>query len=128
MRIRPAIKRCFYTFIKRRPMTRKVKKPVSRKKPKLPGYPHYPASEDIYSRETEETEADPENPAQKKAPNENPDGINEKDFVDDVSGSDLDVPGSENDKPDDLADDDEENNYYSLGGDNHHGQEEQKDS
>jgi hypothetical protein len=109
-------------------MTRKVKNPSSRKKPKLPGYPHYPAGEDIYSQEKEETDVDPENPAQKKAPNENPDDINEKDFADDVSGSDLDVPGSEDDKPDDLADDDEENNYYSLGGDNHHGQEEQKDS
>ena len=38
----------------------------------------------------------------------------------DVSGADLDVPGSEDDDLDEEAgDEDEENNTYSLGGDNH---------
>jgi hypothetical protein len=36
------------------------------------------------------------------------------------TGSDLDVPGSEDDDADEAAgSEDEENNYYSLGGDNH---------
>lgn len=45
---------------------------------------------------------------------------NEKDFDEDISGDDVDVPGSELD--DDLervGSEDEENNYYSLGGDDH---------
>jgi hypothetical protein len=37
-----------------------------------------------------------------------------------LSGSDLDVPGAEDDNPDEESgDEDEENNTYSLGGDNH---------
>ena len=42
------------------------------------------------------------------------------DFSDDVSGKDLDVPGSEPDDESELkGTEDEENNYYSLGGDDH---------
>jgi len=42
------------------------------------------------------------------------------DFTDDVSGSDLDTPGSElDDELELIGSEDEENNYYSLGGDNH---------
>jgi len=45
----------------------------------------------------------------------------------DISGADLDVPGSEDDDRDEaLGEEDEENNYYSLGGDNHENQEENK--
>ena len=45
---------------------------------------------------------------------------NEKDFVEDQSGSDLDVPGSElDDEQEKIGSEDEENNYYSLGGDGH---------
>lgn len=45
----------------------------------------------------------------------------------DISGTDLDVPGSEDDDRDEaLGEEDEENNYYSLGGDNHEAQEENK--
>ena len=45
---------------------------------------------------------------------------NEKDFNDDVTGSDLDIPGSEFDEDEELIGiEDEENNYYSLGGDDH---------
>ncbi len=37
-----------------------------------------------------------------------------------MSGSDLDVSGSElDDQQESLVSKDEENNYYSLGGDNH---------
>jgi hypothetical protein len=55
-----------------------------------------------------------------KFPNENSGTMNEKDFEDDMSGDDLDVPGSELDDPmEKIGSEDEENNYYSLGGDNH---------
>lgn len=43
---------------------------------------------------------------------------NEKDFEDDVSGNDLDVPGSDlDDAQEEIGSEDEENNYYSIGGD-----------
>jgi hypothetical protein len=84
-----------------------------------PGYPVYPPSQDIYSKET-------------KAANLNPDGSseiadaapgtkwNEEDYDSTLSGDDLDVPGSENeDKEETPGSEDEENNYYSLGGDDH---------
>lgn len=46
----------------------------------------------------------------------------------DLSGSDLDVPGSEDDDAnEDIGEEDEENNFYSLGGDLHEAQEEAKE-
>lgn len=105
-------------------MPKRVKNPVNRKKNKLPGYPRYPDSEDIYSREKEESDLDPENPSVKKAPNPEPDHRNEKDFVEDVSGGDLDVPEVDSETAKISVDEDEENNHYSLGGDNHHNLEE----
>jgi hypothetical protein len=86
------------------------------------GYPLYPETEDIYGKCHKERWINPEDPARAKEPFEIlKTGINnEKDFMEDVSGSDLDIPGSELD--DDLefiGSEDEENNYYSLGGDNH---------
>lgn len=105
-------------------MSKKIKE-AGEKKDKFPGYPIYPESEDIYNNETEETDLDPENPALKKAPNEKPDQKNEKDFLQDVSGGDLDIPGSElDDAQENTGSEDEENNHYSLGGDNHHTLEE----
>ncbi len=54
-----------------------------------------------------------------------PDALNEKSFKDDLSGDDLDVPGSELDDDEEaVGSEDEENNYYSLGGDNHNDLEE----
>jgi hypothetical protein len=42
------------------------------------------------------------------------------DFNEDISGSDLDVPGSElDDELEEIGSEDEENNYYSLGSDDH---------
>jgi hypothetical protein len=42
-----------------------------------------------------------------------------------VTGEDLDVPGADQDDPnEDIGEEDEENNYYSLGGDNHENLEE----
>jgi hypothetical protein len=93
----------------------------------LPGYPPYPPTEDIYGKCQKDRKTDPEDPAHVKVTAQNiKTGINnEKDFDEDLSGGDLDVPGSELD--DDLeitGSEDEENNYYSLGGDDHNDLEE----
>jgi len=81
------------------------------------GYPKYSAKDDIYNKNKEEADLDPENISKTKSPNEKP---NEKDSGEIVTGSDLDVPGSElDDAQEDIGSEDEENNYYSLGGDNH---------
>ena len=95
----------------------------------LPGYPIYPASEDIYSKSEEEKDIDPEDISKIKDLNENDkDGSSrEKDFNDDISGRDLDIPGSElDDKLEDIGSEDEENNYYSIGGDDHDNLDEDK--
>lgn len=86
------------------------------------GYPSYPASEDIYSKFMEEKDIDPENISKTKdsAEKYRVGTANEKDFNDDFSGSDLDIPGSElDDGQEIIGSEDEENNYYSLGGDDH---------
>lgn len=89
-------------------------------KPKFPGYTEKPASEDVYQKWTEESELDPNDLNKKKAPNEVPHTQNEKSFSDDMSGDDLDVPGSElDDQQEEIGSEDEENNYYSIGGDAH---------
>ena len=95
----------------------------------FPGYPLYPASEDIYNKSINEEDINPEDISKKKESNENDTtgANNEKDFTDDVSGSDLDIPGAElDDKQEIVGSEDEENNLYSLGGDNHNDLEEDK--
>jgi len=59
---------------------------------------------------------------------EDGDPLNEDSSLsDDMTGEDLDVPGSSDDDADEnIGEEDEENNYYSLGGDLHEGQEENK--
>ncbi len=89
----------------------------------LPG--NYDASEDIYRQNLVEKEVDPEDTSRRKEQNTTAEGWNSKDFADDVSGSDLDVPGAElDDEWENVGAEDEENNYYSLGGDNHNDLEE----
>ncbi len=95
----------------------------------LPGYPLYPASEDIFSKSKEEGNINPEDISKTKELNENikTGKNNEKDFVEDQSGNDLDVPGSElDDEQEKIGSEDEENNYYSLGGDGHNDLDEDK--
>lgn len=93
----------------------------------FPGYPLYPDSEDIFKKSKEETDLNPEDPSKKKATNETADEMNHKSFEQDMSGDDLDVPGSElDDQQEKIGSEDEENNYYSLGGDNHNDLEEDK--
>jgi hypothetical protein len=93
----------------------------------LPGYPLYPAGEDIYNKLDEETEIDPEDISQLKSTNEKdePREGTDKNFYDKEAGSDLDVPGNEADeKENNAGSEDEENNFYSLGGDDHNDLEE----
>ena len=85
---------------------------------------NYPPSEDIYIMGKEESEIDPEDISKKKT-FEKTSKNNEKSFEEDMSGSDLDIPGAEFDNWQvDISNEDEENNYYSIGGDNHHNLEE----
>ena len=93
----------------------------------LPGYPDYPANEDIYNKFKEEAEINPEDIALKKVANDNSFKNNQKNFIEDKSGSDLDIPGAElDDEQEKIGNEDEENNYYSLGGDNHNDLDESK--
>ncbi|MDZ4751835.1 MAG: hypothetical protein SGI87_09495 [Flavobacteriales bacterium] len=94
---------------------------------KFPGYPKYPVSEDIFNHDKEEKDINPEDISKTKEPNELPGTRNEKDFNEDKSGKDLDVPGSElDDKQEINGNEDEENNFYSIGGDNHNDLDERK--
>lgn len=89
---------------------------ASAKKESLPGYPLYPDNEDIYNRDKEEEDLDPENISEKKPLNEKDKKFNQKTFKQDKTGGDLDIPGSElDDEQEDIGSEDEENNYYSLG-------------
>ncbi len=84
------------------------------------GYPSASFELDINSKLKEETEIDPENITEKKSSEIDLNGTNEKNYTDDYSASDLDIPGSELDDDDEaIGSEDEENNHYSLGGDNH---------
>lgn len=66
----------------------------------LPGYPVYPAGEDIFNHSKEED-------------------INLEDESM-ISSDGLDVPGADlDDEAEAIGSEDEENNYYSLGGDDH---------
>ena len=92
----------------------------------LPEYPLYPINEDIFNQSQLEENIDPEDISKMKSKiDRDVNKPNEKDFENDMSGSDLDVPGSELDDLDEaIGSEDEENNYYSLGGDNHNNLEE----
>jgi hypothetical protein len=84
----------------------------------LPGYPLYPAADDLFRRSREESDMDPDDVTSVKAPNEEPGTKNEKSFADAPFGGDLDVPGSElDDAREKDGNEDEENNSYSLGSD-----------
>jgi hypothetical protein len=91
-------------------------------KNKLPDSLLYPPEEDIYRKFHKESEIDPEDISKKKTPVEinNISELNQKEFDEDMSGGDLDIPGSDlDDAFEDIGNEDEENNHYSIGGDNH---------
>ena len=107
-------------------MSKRIKHKATIVNDKRSGYLRYPDQEDIYKKLIEEKDIDPEDPTKMKTPNEE----NEKrsGLEEDLSGDDLDVPGSElDDEMENIGSEDEENNYYSLGGDNNHdtGQDEE---
>jgi hypothetical protein len=94
-----------------------------------PGYPLYPASDDIYTKFRKDELIDPEEAAemQDSMDKAKVHTRNEKDFDEDFSGDDLDVPGSELDnQQENIGSEDEENNYYSLGGYDHNDLEEDR--
>jgi hypothetical protein len=91
-------------------------------KENLEGYPPYPSGEDIYGNFKKDRKVNPEDPSNLKDQiyDYKTGKFNEKDFEDDVTGGDLDIPGSElDDELELIGSEDEENNYYSLGGDDH---------
>jgi hypothetical protein len=87
----------------------------------------YPENEDIYNKLHKEADINPEDISKMKEtlkiqPIEK---RNEKDFNEDKTGDDLDIPGSElDDDQEAIGSEDEENDYYSLGGDDHNDLEE----
>ncbi len=85
-------------------------------------YPLYSSEDDVYAKSKDELNIDPEDIHSTKSVNSsNKFGKeNELDFKEDLSGDDLDVPGSElDDEQENIGSEDEENNFYSLGGDAH---------
>ncbi len=95
------------------------------------GYPKYPESEDIYNKFEKEADIDPENTDNNKPiiKIDNNHNWNEKNFNQDKSGSDLDIPGAElDDDQENIGSEDEENNGYSIGGDNHNNLDENENN
>lgn len=82
----------------------------------FPAFPLYPVDDDIYYKSQREKNINVEDSLKLRELNQN-----------NVSGNDLDVPGSElDDVQENIGSEDEENNSYSLGGDNHNDLEEDK--
>lgn len=109
--------------------TPKVTKKNINQKDKFPLETEYPASEDIYNQFDKESEIDPEDISKKKEiiQIDKRQKWNEKNFNQDKSGADLDIPGSElDDGSENMGSEDEENNIYSIGGDDHNDLEEDK--
>jgi hypothetical protein len=93
----------------------------------FPDHQIYPSSDDIYNKNHKESDIDPEDIDKMKEAIERDQigASNEKNFDQDMSGNDLDIPGSElDDIQENIGSEDEENNYYSTGGDNHNDLEE----
>jgi hypothetical protein len=96
----------------------------------LKEYKSYPVGEDIYNKFREEPDIDPEDISKdkKSSQDENLNTDIENELNNNISGSDLDIPGSElDDNQESTGNEDEENNYYSLGGDDHNDLDEDKD-
>ncbi|MCW3119804.1 MAG: hypothetical protein JWM28_3886 [Chitinophagaceae bacterium] len=88
----------------------------------------YKPADDIYNKGKKEDNINPEDKSTIDPSHEKEGRGNEKDFKEDPSGDDLDIPGAElDDKDEEIGEEDEENNYYSLGGDNHDNLEESKE-
>lgn len=84
------------------------------------GYPLYPESEDIYEKFKKKSDINPADITHTKASLDT-NALRQQalDKKHNVTGKDLDVPGSELDNAQEATgNEDEENNYYSLGDDN----------
>lgn len=84
------------------------------------GYPLYPKNEDIYETFEKESEINPADISNTKT-SRSSNALRQQalDKKHNLSGKDLDVPGSElDDAQEDIGNEDEENNYYSLSEDN----------
>jgi len=93
-------------------------------------YPLYPDSDDIYNKLKKEKNMDPEDISKVKKSDRNYKArTNIKiESDEDISGSDLDIPGSElDDDQEMIGSEDEENNFYSIGGDDHNDLDEDRD-
>jgi hypothetical protein len=77
----------------------------------------YPPKEDIYNQEEKIKNINPENINTEKSIDQKEGEWNENTFnidKEDITGNDLDVPGSElDDEQEKIGSEDEENNYYS---------------
>ncbi|MEP7377579.1 MAG: hypothetical protein ABI675_29510 [Chitinophagaceae bacterium] len=94
----------------------------------LPASLQYSPKDDIYNKGKKVENVNPDDNSIIKDSKEKEGVMNEKDFEDDLSGDDLDIPGAElDDSNEEIGEEDEENNYYSLGGDNHDDLEESKE-
>jgi hypothetical protein len=101
---------------------------VNEEKDNLREYPLYPDSEDIYVKFKKDDDLDTDDISNLKKSGEEIPSDAEKEFNDDIPGSDLDIPGTElDDIQEMIGSEDEENNYYSLGGDDHNDLDEDKD-
>ncbi|SEW11235.1 hypothetical protein SAMN05428988_2158 [Chitinophaga sp. YR573] len=92
----------------------------------FPGYPIYPASEDIMNQEEQEDLDVEKVTGSSRLNNEiaREKGVDPADF-----DESLDIPGAELDDDEEaLGEEDEENNFYSLGGDRHEDLEEANDN
>jgi hypothetical protein len=111
-------------------MKKKETKPTDKKSElnedeKFPGYPAYPASEDI-TYKGEQEDLDVEKVTRSSRINNELARESATDPADQDEG--LDIPGSElDDSNEQIGEEDEENNYYSLGGDRHENLEEDND-
>lgn len=101
-------------------MARKKEQKKQQDKQQEPkGYPSYPRKEDIYNQADERQDIDPSDPSKKKEADPDRDNVKRGRTLvgENQMGSDLDVPGSELDDPEEkIGSEDEENNYYSIGG------------
>lgn len=88
----------------------------------------YSPEDDIYNQSKKVSNINPDDNSVITNSHEKEGHMNEKNFEEDMSGSDLDIPGAElDDLNEEIGEEDEENNYYSIGGDNHDNLEESKD-
>lgn len=104
-----------------------LQKGVNKEAKEPEGYPLYPETEDIYSKFKKEKRIETEHESKLKVKEFVGSG-NDKDYIDDITWSELDIPEIESVDVGDVPDiDDEENDYFSLGVDDHIDPEENQD-